>query len=40
MRVTQNHNITDVSKDKFFRIPVFQREYTWNLDSIDLYYDI
>ena len=42
MRVTQEPiNITDVLKDKFFRIPVFQREYSWNLEQVsDLYYDI
>lgn len=42
MKVTQEPiGISDVLKDKSFRVPIFQREYSWNLEQVsDLYYDI
>tara|TARA_B100001939_G_scaffold328735_1_gene324330 strand:+ start:282 stop:479 length:198 start_codon:yes stop_codon:yes gene_type:complete len=42
MKVTQEPiSITDILKDKSFVIPVFQREYSWNLEQVsDLFYDI
>ena len=42
MKVSQEPiNITDVLKNKTFSIPLYQREYSWNLDQVsDLFYDI
>ncbi len=42
MKVSQEPvNITDIIKDKIFTVPLFQREYSWNLEQVsDLYYDI
>ena len=42
MKVSQEPiSITDILKDKTFTIPLYQREYSWNLEQVsDLFYDI
>lgn len=42
MKVSQEPiNITDILKDKSFKVPLYQREYSWNLEQVsDLFYDI
>jgi len=42
MKVSQEPvKITDILKDKRFTVPLYQREYSWNLDQVsDLFYDI
>ncbi len=42
MKVSQEPiKITDILKDKTFTVPLYQREYSWNLEQVsDLYYDI
>jgi uncharacterized protein with ParB-like and HNH nuclease domain len=42
MTVSQKpEKITDILKDKIFSIPLFQREFSWNLEQVsDLFYDI
>lgn len=42
MKVSQEPlNITDILKDKTFKVPLYQREYSWNLEQVsDLFYDI
>lgn len=42
MKISQEPvNITDVLKDKTFKVPLYQREYSWNLEEVsDLFYDI
>ena len=42
MRITEKPNkLLDVLKDKDFAIPLYQREYSWELEQVsDLYYDI
>ena len=42
MKVSQEPNkISDILKDKTFTVPLYQREYSWNLEQVsDLYYDI
>jgi len=42
MKVSQEPvKITDILKDKIFTVPLYQREYSWNLDQVsDLFYDI
>ncbi len=42
MKVSQEPiKISDILKDKTFIVPLYQREYSWNLEQVsDLYYDI
>jgi hypothetical protein len=42
MKVSQEPiKISDILKDKTFNVPLYQREYSWNLEQVsDLYYDI
>ncbi|AZI32278.1 DUF262 domain-containing protein [Kaistella carnis] len=42
MKVSQEPlKITDILKDKTFTVPLYQREYSWNLEQVaDLFYDI
>lgn len=42
MKVSQEPiKISDILKDKTFTVPLYQREYSWNLEQVsDLYYDI
>jgi len=42
MKVSQEPvSLTDILKDKTFSIPLYQREYSWNLEQVsDLFYDI
>ena len=42
MKISQEPiKISDILKDKTFTIPLYQREYYWNLEQVsDLYYDI
>lgn len=42
MKVSQEPiQIGDILKDKTFNVPLYQREYSWNLEQVsDLYYDI
>lgn len=42
MKVSQEPiKIADILKDKTFTVPLYQREYSWNLEQVsDLYYDI
>lgn len=42
MKVSQEPiKISDILKDKTFVVPLYQREYSWNLDQVsDLFYDI
>lgn len=42
MKVSQEPiSITDILKDKTFTVPLYQREYSWNLEQVsDLFYDI
>jgi hypothetical protein len=42
MKVSQEPvKIADIIKDKTFTVPLYQREYSWNLDQVsDLFYDI
>ena len=42
MKISQEPlKISDIIKDKTFTIPLYQREYSWNLEEVsDLYYDI
>ena len=42
MKISQEPiKISDILKDKTFTIPLYQREYSWNLEQVsDLYYDI
>jgi uncharacterized protein with ParB-like and HNH nuclease domain len=42
MKVSQEPiKISDILKDKTFSVPLYQREYSWNLEEVsDLFYDI
>jgi uncharacterized protein with ParB-like and HNH nuclease domain len=42
MKVSQEPvKLTDILKDKTFTVPLYQREYSWNLEQVsDLFYDI
>lgn len=42
MKVSQEPiKISDILKDKTFNVPLYQREYSWNLEQVsDLFYDI
>nr|WP_294898581.1 DUF262 domain-containing HNH endonuclease family protein [uncultured Pedobacter sp.] len=42
MKVSQEPiKISDILKDKTFTVPLYQREYSWNLEQVsDLFYDI
>lgn len=42
MKVSQEPlKIADILKDKTFTVPLYQREYSWNLEQVaDLFYDI
>lgn len=42
MKVSQEPiKISDILKDKTFAVPLYQREYSWNLEQVsDLFYDI
>lgn len=42
MKVSQEPiSITDILRDKTFTVPLYQREYSWNLEQVsDLFYDI
>lgn len=42
MKVSQEPiKIADILKDKTFNVPLYQREYSWNLEQVsDLFYDI
>ena len=42
MKVSQEPvSLTDILKNKTFSVPLFQREYSWNLEQVsDLFYDI
>jgi uncharacterized protein with ParB-like and HNH nuclease domain len=42
MKVSQEPiKLSDILKDKTFNVPLYQREYSWNLEQVsDLFYDI
>ena len=42
MKVSQEpQKLSSILEDKYFKVPLYQREYSWTLNEVsDLYYDI